>query len=121
MTGQVQGLVELQGVVRKTEVAKAFTPDNDPARNAWYRLDSAEMALSRGMANPDSVLLVDAVVAPEDVKSEQAKGIYPMPHSTKEYLTHFVMPEKHVAYSATWYGFTAIIIVMTRKLMKTKF
>lgn len=45
---QVEGEVDLTGVVRLTETRKPFVPENDPERNHWHYRNLEAMARTTG-------------------------------------------------------------------------
>lgn len=53
---QVEGEVELVGMVRLTETRKPFVPENHPERNHWHYRDLAAMAKAAGT----EPILIDA-------------------------------------------------------------
>lgn len=54
--GQIQGEVDLVGMVRLTETRKPFVPENNPERNHWHYRDLEAMARLTG-ADP---IFIDA-------------------------------------------------------------
>lgn len=53
---QIEGEVDLVGIVRLTETRKPFVPENNPERNHWHYRDLAAMARLTG-ADP---IFIDA-------------------------------------------------------------
>ncbi|KAM9840902.1 surfeit locus protein 1 [Aulostomus maculatus] len=91
MKGQVEGEVEVVGVVRLTETRKPFVPNNDVARNCWHYRDVEAMASVTG-AEP---IFIDA-----DFESTIAGG--PIGGQTRVTLRN-----EHMQYIMTWYGLCA--------------
>lgn len=91
MKGQVEGEVEVVGVVRLTEVRKPFVPNNDVERNRWHYRDLEAMASLTG-AEP---IFIDA-----DFGSTIPGG--PIGGQTRVTLRN-----EHMQYIVTWYGLCA--------------
>eukprot|EP00070_Physeter_catodon_P020800 XP_023981867.1 surfeit locus protein 1 [Physeter catodon] len=86
--GQVEGEVDLVGMVRLSETRKPFVPENDPERNHWHYRDLEAMARLTG-AEP---IFIDA-----DFKSTVPGG--PIGGQTRVTLRN-----EHMQYIITWYG-----------------
>lgn len=91
MKGQMEGEVEVVGVVRQTEQRKPFVPQNDVERNRWHYRDLEAMASVTG-AEP---IFIDA-----DLGSTIPGG--PIGGQTRVTLRN-----EHIQYVATWYGLCA--------------
>eukprot|EP00069_Balaena_mysticetus_P010988 bmy_20934T0 len=89
--GQVEGEVDLVGMVRLSETRKPFVPENNPERNQWHYRDLEAMARLTG-AEP---IFIDA-----DFKSTVPGG--PIGGQTRVTLRN-----EHVQYIITWYGLCA--------------
>ncbi|XP_039714788.1 surfeit locus protein 1 [Pteropus medius] len=89
--GQVEGEVDLVGMVRLTETRKPFVPENNPEQNHWHYRDLEAMAKLTG-AEP---ILIDA-----DFKSTVPGG--PIGGQTRVTLRN-----EHMQYIITWYGLCA--------------
>ncbi|XP_008299449.1 surfeit locus protein 1 [Stegastes partitus] len=89
--GQVEGEVEIVGVVRLTEVRKPFVPNNDVERNRWHYRDLEAMSRATG-AVP---IFIDA-----DFGSTIPGG--PVGGQTRVTLRN-----EHMQYIITWYGLCA--------------
>ncbi|XP_054440106.1 surfeit locus protein 1 isoform X2 [Pteronotus mesoamericanus] len=89
--GQVEGDVDLVGIVRLAETRKPFVPENDPERNHWHYRDLEAMANFTG-ADP---IFIDA-----DFKSTVPGG--PIGGQTRVTLRN-----EHLQYVVTWYGLCA--------------
>ncbi|XP_004593721.2 surfeit locus protein 1 [Ochotona princeps] len=89
--GQVEGEVELVGMVRLTETRKPFVPENHPERNHWHYRDLVAMAKAAGT----EPILIDA-----DFKSTVPGG--PIGGQTRVTLRN-----EHLQYIVTWYGLAA--------------
>lgn len=91
LKGQVEGEVDLVGMVRLTETRKPFVPENNPERNHWHYRDLEAMARLTG-AEP---IFIDA-----DFKSTVPGG--PIGGQTRVTLRN-----EHLQYIITWYGLCA--------------
>ncbi|XP_036276309.1 surfeit locus protein 1 [Pipistrellus kuhlii] len=89
--GQIQGEVDLVGMVRLTETRKPFVPENNPERNHWYYRDLEAMAKLTGT----EPIFIDA-----DFKSTVPGG--PIGGQTRVTLRN-----EHLQYIITWYGLCA--------------
>ncbi|XP_019497352.1 PREDICTED: surfeit locus protein 1 [Hipposideros armiger] len=89
--GQIEGEVDLVGMVRLTETRKPFVPENNPERNHWHYRDLDAMAKLTG-ADP---IFIDA-----DFKSTVPGG--PIGGQTRVTLRN-----EHLQYIITWYGLCA--------------
>ncbi|MFG1428419.1 SURF1 family protein [Roseixanthobacter glucoisosaccharinicivorans] len=89
--GQVQGTVTVTGLLRMPEEASWFVPANDPAHNAWFRRDPAEIASARGLAK----------VAPFIIDADASANPGGLPQGGETRLT---FPNRHLEYALTWYG-----------------
>lgn len=95
------GEVRVEGVLRLPGPAGRFTPENDAARNEWYRPDPAEMAEAADLDPGDvlPVILVETGAAPE--------GVYPAPAAVSVELT-----DNHLQYALTWLTLAAAVLVI---------
>nr|KAF6315482.1 SURF1 cytochrome c oxidase assembly factor [Myotis myotis] len=89
--GQIEGEVDLVGMVRLTETRKPFVPENNPERNHWYYRDLEAMATLTGT----EPIFIDA-----DFKSTVPGG--PIGGQTRVTLRN-----EHMQYIITWYGLCA--------------
>ncbi|XP_034403300.1 surfeit locus protein 1 [Cyclopterus lumpus] len=91
MKGQVEGEVEVVGVVRLTEKRKPFVPNNDVEKNHWHYRDLEAMG---GVTGAEPVF-IDA-----DYRSTTPGG--PIGGQTRVTLRN-----EHLQYVVTWYGLCA--------------
>ncbi|KAM5186694.1 surfeit locus protein 1 isoform 2-T2 [Callospermophilus lateralis] len=89
--GQVEGEVDLVGMVRLTETRKPFVPENNPERNHWHYRDLEAMARVTGS---------DPVFIDADFQSTVPGG--PIGGQTRVTLRN-----EHMQYIITWYGLCA--------------
>lgn len=90
--GQLSGKVELTGIVRRTQIARQFTPDNDPAKNFWFHVDVPVMRKMAG-GKPDPVL--DSFFLDADATANP--GGIPVGGQTR-----LDIPNDHLQYAITW-------------------
>ncbi|XP_025905230.1 surfeit locus protein 1 [Nothoprocta perdicaria] len=101
--GQIEGEIDLTGVVRLSETRKPFVPENNIEKNRWHYRDVAAMAKVTG-AEP---IFIDA-----DFRSTVPGG--PIGGQTRVSLRN-----EHMQYILTWYGLCAATSFMWyRKFLK---
>ncbi|MBS0240553.1 MAG: SURF1 family protein [Proteobacteria bacterium] len=93
------GTREIVGLLRKPEMKGMFAPDNDPVRNMWYWRDLAGMV--RSMPTVDG-----GTVAPFFLEAEKGLEKPPLPQGG---VTRLEIPNNHLQYVLTWYGFAAAL------------
>ena len=89
--GQVMGEVVVTGLLRTPEDAGYFTPANDPARDAWYRREPAEIARARQLDRA-APFTIDADATPNPGGLPQGGG------------TRVRFANNHLQYVVTWFG-----------------
>jgi surfeit locus 1 family protein len=89
--GQIGGAVTVTGLVRMPEQAGWFAPENDPARNMWYRRDPAEIARAQKLVR----------VAPFTIDADAAPNPGGLPEGGR---TRLNFPNDHLGYAITWFG-----------------
>ena len=96
--GQLAGLVSIEGIMRVAPPANWFTPDNQPDRNAWYRIDLRSMAAHAG-------------VLPLGVYVEAAESAVPggLPIGGRPVAR---IVNNHLQYAITWYGLAVVLLVV---------
>jgi surfeit locus 1 family protein len=91
--GQLQGRVELTGVLRRAQVQRQFSPDNAPDRNIWFHVDVPRMrALAGGKPDP----LLDTFFLEADATPNP--GGLPIGGQTQ-----LDIPNDHLQYAITWF------------------
>lgn len=103
LAGQVAGVVEIVGLVRRPQVPGMFTPENNLADNLWYWRDLDAMAASVFATNPPPLVpfFIDAEIEPRPPGSWPKGGV-----------TRLHLPNRHLEYAVTWYGLAAALIAV---------
>lgn len=97
--GQVAGPVTVDGIVRLQKKKGYFVPDNDPAKNAWYFVDTAAMSNAAGVdLRPGYYIVSDAAALPGG-----------LPKGGQWRLD---LRNDHLAYAITWYGLAFALLVI---------
>ena len=91
--GQLEGKVELTGIVRRSQEKRQFAPDNDPPKNFWFHVDVPLMRRMAGGA-PDPVL--DTFFLEADARANP--GGVPVGGQTR-----LDIPNDHLQYAITWF------------------
>jgi surfeit locus 1 family protein len=89
--GQVFGQTTVTGLLRMPEQATPFSPENDPARNAWYRRDPGEIARALKLER----------VAPFTIDADATPNPGGLPEGGR---TRINFPNDHLQYAITWFG-----------------
>lgn len=95
--GQVEGPVTITGLLRMPEEEGLFTPENDPADDAWYTRDPDAIAAARGILRV-APFIIDADATPNP-------GGLPVGG-----LTRLSFPNRHLEYALTWFGLAATLV-----------
>jgi surfeit locus 1 family protein len=96
--GQVQGMVDLIGIVRLTEPRPPFGSKNDPRKDVWSNRDIQLMA---------QVMGTEPVFLDADVSCEVPPGELPISGQTRVSLRN-----EHLSYIITWYGLAILTSVL---------
>src|SRR5262245_7848924 len=110
LAGQVQGEVEVRGLIREQVRPGPFTPQNDPAHNIWYWPDLAAMTASAFPERPQKAAggsqapVSLPLVIEADAKPEPPGGL------PKGGVTRLDLPNRHLEYALTWYGLAATLV-----------
>jgi surfeit locus 1 family protein len=89
--GQLSGQTTVTGLLRMPEQATPFSPENDPARNAWYRRDPGEIARALKLER----------VAPFTIDADATPNPGGLPEGGR---TRINFPNDHLQYAITWFG-----------------
>lgn len=95
--GQIQGEVEVRGLVRGEARPDLFTAHNDRVHNVWYWPDVPAMtasAFAGGRLAADPLpIVIEADAQPEPPGGLPRGGV-----------TRLELPNRHLEYALTWYG-----------------
>jgi surfeit locus 1 family protein len=121
--GQIAGALAIGGIVTPGGRASGWTPDNDPARDAWYYVDppaiAARLRQKSGTLGPvpDGIpdlvvpnLVVPNLVVPNLVVEADAApvpGGLPIGGQTVTDI-----PSRHLEYALTWFSLAAALAVI---------
>jgi surfeit locus 1 family protein len=94
---QPAGDVTITGLVRAPEERNAFTPTDDPARNAWFARDPRAIAKARNLGR----------VAPFYVEADATPNPGGWPKGGQSRLE---LPNNHLQYAITWYGIALTLV-----------
>jgi surfeit locus 1 family protein len=97
--GQIEGPVNLSGVMRAPEPRNNFTPADSPEKALWYTRDPAAMAAALNLPRP-APFSIDADATP-------LPGGWP-----KAGVTVVSIRNDHLAYALTWYGLAATLVAL---------
>lgn len=94
--GQIEGVINLTGIVRLNEKRAPFTPNNDEVNNRWHYRDLEAMAHVAGT----EPIMIDAVLE-STVKDGPIGG-----------QTRVSLRNEHVQYIITWYSLALFTSIM---------
>jgi len=97
--GQVEGAIEIVGVLRRPEPRGIFTPKDDPANNVWYLRDHRVIAAAKGWGDVGWFFI--------DQDSPPAPGGLP-----RTGVLSVELRNEHLQYALTWYGLAAVLAVV---------
>lgn len=97
--GQVEGPVEVEGIVRLQRPPGWFTPDDDPVKNNWFTIDSKKMSQVVGMPLTGGFYIVaDKAGTP---------GVFPVGRQWRLDIRN-----NHLEYAITWFSLAAALLVI---------
>jgi len=96
--GQVEGVVDIVGVLRQPEQRGMFTPKGDPQHNVWYLRDHQVIAAAKGWGEVGAFFV--------DQDSPPAPGGLP-----RAGMLSANLPNNHLQYALTWFGLAGVLIV----------
>jgi surfeit locus 1 family protein len=110
LKGQVQGEVDVRGLVRLPTRPGWFAPANDAAHNLWYWPELAAMTASAfperrrtGAEAPQGPAVLPLVID-ADAQPEPPGGL------PRGGVTRLQLPNRHLEYAVTWYGLAATLV-----------
>ena len=98
-SGQIEGEVAVDGIVRLAKGQGAFIPDNNAEKNAWFFVDPPAMAAATGVASLPGHYIVSG--------DDRIPGGYPVGRQWRINL-----PNNHLEYAFIWYSFAVILLVI---------
>lgn len=109
--GEVEGRVDVVGLMRAPETGGLFLRTNDPQNNRWYSRNIAQIAEIRQIEN----------AAPFYVDADATPNPGGLPIGGKTMLT---FPNNHLSYAITWYILAGMVVAagwyVTRNLNAPK-
>lgn len=100
--GQLEGEVDVTGLVRLPESPDPFTPDNEPDNNRWFWRDLSGMIYSMFPA-----ATMDP--APFFLEAEKSDGPGGWPEGGQ---TRLELPNNHLQYAITWFLLAGAVVVI---------
>lgn len=98
-----EGTVQVTGLLRMGEPAKAFLRNNDPAADRWYTRDLSAIAAARQLTDV-APYFIDADAASSGAQRDPTRA--PVGG-----LTVLTFPNSHLSYAITWYALAAMLLV----------
>ncbi len=95
--GEVEGRVDVVGLMRAPETGGLFLRTNDPQNNRWYSRNIAQIAETKKIAN----------AAPFYVDADGTPNPGGVPVGGKTVLT---FPNNHLSYAITWYILAGMVV-----------
>jgi surfeit locus 1 family protein len=89
---QVEGAIQVVGLLRLSEPDGGFLRANDPAGDRWFSRDVAAIARARGLQGPVASYFIDADAAPNPAGWPRGG------------LTVVRFANSHLIYALTWFG-----------------
>lgn len=106
-TGQVEGQVDLTGLLRMPEEASWFVPLNDRARGTFFRKDPASLAAAMGLEAAAPFII--------DLDAGPVPGGLPLAGTTR-----LTFPNRHLEYALTWYALAATLLGVSLAALWTR-
>lgn len=95
---KVEGIQQVQGIIRPLRMKRMFMPSNHPDKNIWFYEDLPAMsALAGGDLLPLTI----------EVTGTHEKGVYPIPSEGK-----IILRNDHLHYAITWFTVGIIGLIM---------
>lgn len=135
-----EGVVEVSGVLRRSEQPNRFVPDNKPGDSQWFWIDAPSIAEHCGL--PADTPMMEVFEGTSSVASAQpptpmeilarrasstdrhpppnGASTFPKPNATGDLVRLAVMPEDHRNYAIIWFSLSAITGAMALRVLGTK-
>ena len=102
LAGQIEGRVDMTGLLRQPQGRNAFTPADDIAGNIWFTRDPAAIVAELGLqADLVAPYYIDAVYDPEAVDGLPQGG-----------ETTVTFSNNHLQYVVTWFGLAGALALI---------
>lgn len=101
--------VTVTGLLRPSEMANFFTPDDRPDANIFFARDVSRLAAAKGISGPVAPFTIDLVAG------ETPAGGLPQAGETRMTFTN-----SHLSYAVTWYGLAAALLAVFLSFARTK-
>jgi surfeit locus 1 family protein len=101
-SGQIDDVTKITGIVRAPDTQGLFTPNNEPEANRWFWRDLNGMIYSMF---PTETLDVPPFFL--EAEKGELPGGWPQGGQTR-----LELPNNHLQYAITWFGLTAVLIVI---------
>jgi surfeit locus 1 family protein len=98
-TGQVTGLVTVEGIVRLVKGPGRFTPENEPKKNFWFFIDPPSMARVAKLPFQPRYYLVDG--------NKSVPGGFPVGRQWTLKIRN-----DHLHYAITWYALAIALLAI---------
>jgi len=98
--GQIEGQVQIAGLLHWSGQRKWFNPPDEPDHNFWFVRDVAGMAKNIGLQAAPFFVDVDNATPP-------ALNALPMGGQT-----HIDLSNRHLGYALTWYGLALVLVII---------
>ncbi len=97
--GQVTGTLVVEGILRLETGQARFVPDNEPAKNAWFFVDTKAVGAHTGIAVEPGYYLVSG--------DESVPGGFPVGRQWRLDIRN-----DHLQYAITWFSLAAALLVI---------
>lgn len=100
--GQIEGIAELTGLARASQLRNRFTPADDPAANRWFSRDVPGLtaSLPPDLAEKAAPFIVEAEAGP-------VPGNWP-----RAGVTMLKVSNRHLEYALTWFALAATLLIV---------
>ena len=98
-SGQIKGLVKVEGIVRLVKGPGLFTPKNEPKKNFWFFIDPLSMARLAKLSFEPRYYLVDG--------NKAVPGGFPIGRQWTLKIRN-----DHLQYAITWYALTIALLAI---------